>query len=384
MTPVTVLPAERASRLKQMRQAVAAPLGVWFAGRAIGLVVFALVAWARDRSMLAALTSWDGQYFLAIAERGYPATNLAAAEPDTSLAFLPGYPLSVRLTADVTDLPPVAAGLLVTALAGAALALGLVALAREIGLTRRVGLLWVAVAGASPLSVVFLMTYTEALFCALAVWGMVAVLRRQWPVAALFAIGCGLTRPTGVAVIVVVVAAALLDGWRSQGRRRVISWASAAAAPLGLAGYLLFVAYRTGSITGWFEIQQLGWHTHLDGGLAVARFVGSQLTGPQGLMEATTVVVILAVPVLVWAAIRVRLPWPLMVYSLVVVAMTLASDGVMNSKIRMLLPALPLLLPLATGLAKLRGSTQIATIVIATLAASWFGAYCLLIYPYAI
>lgn len=98
-------------------------------------------------------------------------------------------------------------------------------------------------------------------------------------------------------------------------------------------------------------------------------------------METATVAVVLGVPVLIWVAARTRLPWPLLLYSLIVVAMVLLSDGVMNSKIRMLLPALPLLLPIAIGLSRTRTSTQAAILVLATMVTAWFGAYCLLIYP---
>lgn len=336
--------------------------------------------------MLDALTSWDGKFFLRIAAGGYspvPADPLSG-QVDTSMAFFPAYPWLARVVGDSAGMGLTAAGFVITAIAGIALALGLTELASEIGLSRRVGLLWVGLASASPLSVVFIMTYTEALFCALAIWALVAVMRWKWPAAALLTVAAGATRPTAGAIITVVALGTLLEGWRAGGRRRVVCWLSAAATPVGLVGYLAFVAVRTGALTGWFEIQSIGWNTRIDGGKAVVAFIGKQLAGPWSLMEAATVVVILSVPFLLWAAVRIRVPWPLMLYSILVVAMALLSDGVMNSKIRMLLPALPLLLPLATGLARLRTSTQVVTLTVATVVSGWFGAYCLLIYTHAI
>lgn len=363
-----------------------APGLVWLAGRGVGLLVLMLVARARDRSALGALTSWDGKFFLRIAESGYPPVpqGLTSQGFDTSMAFFAGYPLIVRWLGGSIGIGVQPAGFTVTMLAGLALAFGLVALARALGYSRRVGLLWVGVVGASPLSVVFLMTYTEALFCAFAVWALVAALRWQWPWAAIAAVGAGWTRPTGVAVVIVVMVGAVLEGWRSDGRRRLWCWVSAAVAPLGLLGYLAFVASRSGVLMGWFEIQSSGWQTKIDGGAATWAFVRGQLAGPWSLMEAATVLVVLSVPVLVWAATRCRLPWPVLVYCLVVAAMTLLSAGVMNSKIRMLLPALPLLLPVAIGLSRTRTSTQVLTITLATVVTAWFGAYCLVIYTHAI
>lgn len=350
------------------------------------LGVFAVVAAVRDRSMLDALTSWDGKIFLRISAGGYSPVppGPLSRQVDTSMAFFPAYPWLTRVVGDFTGIGLAAAGFVITAAAGAGLALGLAELARQIGLSRRTGLLWVGLVGASPLSVVFIMTYTEALFCALAIWALVAVMRWQWPAAALLAVAAGATRPTAGAIIAVVVLGALLEGWRAGGRRRMVCWLSAAAAPVGLAGYLAFVAVRTGALTGWFQIQSIGWNTRIDGGKALVVFIGKQLEGPWSLMEAATVAVIVSVPFLLWAAVRIRLPWPLMLYSILVVAMALLSDGVMNSKIRMLLPALPLLLPIATGLARLRTSTQVVTVAVATVVSGWFGAYCLLIYTHAI
>lgn len=363
-----------------------APALVWAAGRLVGLLVLALVAQARDRSMLSALTSWDGQFFLRIAGNGYPPvpSGLTGGGFDTSMAFFAGYPLTARWLGWLLGVGVRPAAFVVTGLAGLALAFGLVALARALGHSRRVGLLWVGLVGASPLSVVFLMTYTEPLFCALAVWALVAVIRWQWGWAALAAVGAGWTRPTGIAVVIVVMVGALLEGWRSAGRRRIWCWTCAAIAPLGMLGYLGFVAFRTGALTGWFRIQSIGWQTRIDGGAATWSFVRGQLAGPWSLMEAGTVLVVLSVPLLIWAAIRSKLPWPILVYSLVVAAMAVLSAGVMNSKIRMLLPALPLLLPIAIGLSRLRTSTQVTTVALATVLASWFGAYCLVIYTHAI
>lgn len=251
---------------------------VWLAGRAIGFLVFVLVARARDRSVMQALTSRDGKFFLRIAQNGYPAVPAGvSSEHADHLAFFAGYPLLTRWAGQLLGIEVRSAAFLVTGLAGVAMAFGLVELARAAGRSRRVGLLWVGLVGASPLSVVFLMSYSEALFCAFAIWAMVAVLHRHWPLAALLAVAAGWTRPTGAAVVAVVVIAALLAGWRAGGRQRALCWISATVAPLGLIGYLGFVAARTHALTGWFQIQTLGWHTRFDGGAGTWAFLRGQL-----------------------------------------------------------------------------------------------------------
>ena len=74
--------------------------------------------------------------------------------------------------------------------------------------------------------------------------------------------GAGLVRPTGVALVVAVVVAALASGDRRRGALAVV------VAPLGVVGYLGWVALRTGSLTGWADRQHAGWGTGFDGGAA--------------------------------------------------------------------------------------------------------------------
>ena len=53
-------------------------------------------------------------------------------------------------------------------------------------------------------------------------------------------------------------------------------------------------------------------------------------------------------------AVRMRLPWPLLVYTAAVLITVWCSDGQVHSRVRLLTPAFPLLLPVALGLARRR------------------------------
>jgi hypothetical protein len=61
-----------------------------------------------------------------------------------------------------------------------------------------------------------------------------------------------------------------------------------------------------------------------------------------------------------------------------------ANDGQIHSRVRLLTPAFPLLLPLALRLAHRRAGTAVAVVVAAALASAWFGGYALTIWRYAI
>ena len=61
-----------------------------------------------------------------------------------------------------------------------------------------------------------------------------------------------------------------------------------------------------------------------------------------------------------------RLPWPLLVYTAAVLVTVWASDGQIHSRIRLLVPAFPLLVPVALGLARRRTGTAAAVLAAAT------------------
>ena len=175
------------------------------------------------------------------------------------------------------------------------------------------------------MGVVLSMAYTEALFCALAVWALVGVLRGQWLLAGLCSAAAGLVRPTGSALALAVGLAALVAVVRSRDGLR--PWLAGVLAASGLLGYLGYVGWRTGTPTGWFDIQRTGWGSRFDGGASLARFVGRPLlTGhealrPGGAAGADRLLLLLVV------AVRMRLPWPLLVYTAGVLITVWAATG---------------------------------------------------------
>ncbi|MEU0459575.1 hypothetical protein ABZ322_43160, partial [Streptomyces sp. NPDC006129] len=124
-------------------------------------------------------------------------------------------------------------------------------------------------------------------------------------------------------------------------------------APLGTAGYVLWVGHRTGKgPLGYLDVQA-GWRNGFDGGYAFARFVGEKFTSfPSALAG---VGLILGVASVIWlyaVGVRQRQPLPLLVYTGVVTALALCASSYFGSKPRLLMPAFPLLLPLALALAR--------------------------------
>jgi hypothetical protein len=83
------------------------------------------------------------------------------------------------------------------------------------------------------------------------------------------------------------------------------------------------------------------------------------------------------VALLVWVCVlcvRLRLPWPLLVYCGVMVVLAVCAAGYFGSKPRLLLPAFPLLLPAAVALARARGTAAAAVVGVAAAGAALYGA----------
>lgn len=361
---------------------------VYLAIRLFGLLVLSWLSTANGESLEGNLKSWDGQWYLEVAEHGYGGVNPSMADgyghryPETPLAFFPGYPLLVRLFAFLPGVSAAGAAVTVSILAGIVGAYGLVRLGRLVGGSRRVGLLFVVLFAASPMSVVLSMAYSEALFCALSIWALIGVLERNWMLAGLACAAAGTTRPTASALIAVVGLAALIaiirrrDSWRP--------WLAAVLAPAGMLIYVGWVAIQTGNPTGYFELQQRGWSSSFDGGFETLKFGLEALATEKSAFETFTLWICIASLVLLALCLRQRLPWPLVVFAAAVLALDLGADGLMYSKVRLMLPAFPLLLPIAIGLANRRTATAAYTTVLIVCFGTWFGAYSLTAWSYAI
>ncbi|WP_243726551.1 hypothetical protein [Actinocrispum wychmicini] len=369
-----------------------APGLIYLGVREIGLVVLAWMSAETHFPIGDALTSWDGQWYLGIAAGGYDTVPLNLGDAfgqrsaETPLAFFPGYPKLINYLAAPFGGGPGAQmffAFAITVVAGVFCAYGLSRIGRNVSDgSYRVGFVLVALFSVAPMSIVLSMTYSEALFCALAAWALVGVLERKWIMAGLACAAAGLVRPTSMALVLAICVAALVavikrrDGWRP--------WMCGLIAPAGMLTYLAWVGVRTGDALGYFKLQQRGWESQFDGGLATWRFMVDSLTHPLSVLEGVTIVVILAAFVLLVIGFRMRLPWPLMLYGIGVLLMDVGSNGMMASKARLLLPAFVLLIPIAVALANRRTSTMVLTLSGLTVVTSWFGAYAVTVWSYAI
>ncbi|MFF0853664.1 glycosyltransferase family 39 protein [Streptomyces sp. NPDC003280] len=414
------------------RRAAPALLG-YAAVRILGLLVLAAWSAARGSSALTLLGArWDSLWYTRVAELGYGyEVRLPNGDVHSNLAFFPLLPWLERLLHAVTPLSYADAGLVVSLLASLAAAGGIFAVADRV-YGPRAGVCAVLLWAVLPVGIVQSMAYSESLFTALAAWSLYAVLTGRWVSAGVLAALAGLTRPVGLAVVAAVWAAGVLTFVRERGARdagggdgahgpaadvragrvactdgaheptRALSAPDGALhatralpltpcaphppawrrvlglllAPLGAAGYVLWVGRRTGKgPLGYLDVQA-GWRNGFDGGYAFARFVADKFTSlPSALAGVGLIAGVVLLIALYATGVRQRQPLPLLVYTGVVLALALCASSYFGSKPRLLMPAFPLLFPLARALARPRTArSALVTAGLAVLAAV-YGAF---------
>lgn len=370
------LHAEPVSRTGGPRRALtAAAPALWgyAAARAVGLVVFGVAATIEGKDAHHLLTGrWDAVWYRRIAEDGYGYTiTLPNGDVHSDLAFFPLFPLLERALAAVTPLGAADAGLVVSWIASLAAAWGIYAVGAHFA-GRRAGVLLAVLWGVYPTAYVQSMAYTETLFTALAAWALYAVLRDRWLLAGALTVLAGLTRPSAAALIAALGVTALVHVVKER-RLPARMAAGVLLAPLGWLAYVVYVGVEQGSATAYFDVQG-GWGNHVDGGVALARFiVGLPLPAALGLTA--------ALALLGWVlalCVRQRQPLPLLVYTVALVAISLVGSGYFGSRPRLMMPAFPLLLPAAAALCRVRTRTATLTLAGLALASGAYGAFTLL------
>jgi hypothetical protein len=343
--------------------------------RLTGIAVLAVWSAANGKNWHTLLSArWDSLWYTRVADLGYGyEVHLANGDVHSNLAFFPLLPWLERLVSAVTPLGYADAGLAVSWIASLFAAWGIFAVGERV-YGRAVGTAAAVLWAVLPVSIVESMGYSESLFTALAAWALYAVLGERWLAAGLLASLAGLTRPVGAAVVAAVWVAVAVELRRGGGpRARML--AGAVLAPLGAAAYVLWVGRRTdGGLLGYLDVQA-GWGNGFDGGLAFARFTGDKLAGPAFLAGIGLIVGVALVIWLYVKGVRQRQPLPLVVYCGIVVALALCASGYFGSKPRLLLPAFPLLFPIALALARLRRSRAVLVLAPVALASAVYGAF---------
>ena len=384
-------PAHRSEALRSaLRDAVPALVG-YAAVRMFGLALALWYAAGHDKQTLVRLgTFWDAGWYVRIVQTGYSVGDGFIGMhniPYSPRAFFPLFPWLADMVRWVLPVSPGTALVLVSTLASLAAAWGIFAVGR-VCYSRRAGTIAAVLWGVLPLAVLENTAYSEALFTALSAWTLYAVLTRRWLTAGLLCLLAGLSRPSAMALTAAVGLAALVELVACLRGRGSGHWVRPLLAgllsPLGWAGYMLWTGWVLGSWGAYFHIQQ-AWATSFDGGGTSLHWFEDLLFGGRAvsgipLSDAVMALTLAGYLVLFVITLVHRQPLPLLVFSTVLLVIDLGNASPAPPFARFLLPAFPLLYPLAVSLGRLRSLRTLAVVLgSATLLSGLYGVFVLFI-----
>ncbi|MFC1441075.1 hypothetical protein ABUW04_22690 [Streptacidiphilus sp. N1-10] len=369
-----------------LRAAAPALLG-YCAVRVLGVLMLLGVGSSRHRPVLHRLgTLWDAGWYVRIVEHGYGSTNGLVGSHGiaySTRAFLPLFPWLAEAVRAVLPVAPGTALVLVASLSGIGAAWGAYAVAARCH-GHRAGVVAAVLWGVLPLAVLENTAYSEALFSCLAVWTLYAVLDRRWLTAGLLCLLAGLSRPSAMALTAAVAAAAAVELYRCLRGRGSVRWwrplTAAVLAPLGWVGYILYVGRVEHSWGAYFRIQR-AWGSSFDGGAATVKwfeqvFLSHRAATGIPLAYAVMALTVFAYLLLFAIAVLQRQPLVLLVFSAGLLAIDLGNGSPYPPLARFLMPAIPLLFPLAASLSRLRSrATLLVVLAAAALVSGLYGAF---------
>ncbi|MFF3498605.1 hypothetical protein [Streptomyces sp. NPDC003247] len=406
----SAVPDERKTRPRSVRRPTLpagvrpylAPLILYGVTKLVGLTVFAVLLEAAGdyrkkeprfgggAHWWDVLSTWDGWWYLQVAEKGYDPRPLEPLDPgglftvkQNSVAFFPLYPGLIRGVSEVTGLGLFGSGILVSVLASFVAAAGIYAVVSLLAGARAGTIaagLWAVVPGAG----VEWAVYSESLFVAIAAWCCYCVMRHRWVAAGLLAFVAGLNRPTSAALIGAVGLAALVTLARREGRREhgVVGPVYAmVAAPLGLLTYVAWVGLSMGDLTAYFTLQREGWAHYFDFGAYTLDVLGDTAVGRHDYLFAFSVPdliavqLVLALPFLVALMLRRKPPLVLVAYTLASIVTVLGTQQMFGNTPRYLLPCFPLLLAPAAAMGRLKWPSLAVFFSTAAVASGWYAHY---------
>jgi hypothetical protein len=345
--------------------------------RLVGTLVFGLLSSGHGYAARGVFVFVDSGWYEKIAERGYDTKISPALSP---FAFDPLYPGLMALGRAITGglLSVTAVGLAITWVAAVACAWALFETGRLVR-DARTGLIFAVLWALMPSAVIEGALYADTLAICLTAWALYALLRRSWITAGVLACLAGATRPTADAVVLTVCVAAVVEIVRARRAGQPFTWrplVGAVIAPIGAIGFLAYVAYRMGSISGYMKAQKK-WGTGFGNAGQVFHRIKLGIEGTahgytNGQAHVTTAV-LLVVPLLIIVMLVQRQRWQLTFYTIVVAAIVYTAIHDYTVVPREMLAAFPILLAPAGWLSKVKRQWIVwALIAVLAVAAGWY------------
>lgn len=340
------------------RGAVAYILSRLFSVMGAAIAVAAQAVWSRlnDEEPINGLTglvqvfdSWDGHWYLDVVREGYPhhiMPNVTYFVSDARAAFFPLYPRLVHYLDNVIPGGPVTVALAVNVLLGAAFIYLIGVIAKNL-FDVKTSEKAMIIAALFPGSFVLNWAYSEALLLTLACMCFIALSKKMWLWAGIFAALGTACRPNGIALVVACAVASLIAIKQDR------EWKSLIApllSPIGFVGFMAFLMHHTDENFAWFRVQSQAWKEGTSfGATAVSRtfdFILNPTGSPTSVLTAASMFAMILALIALW---KFRMPAMYTAYTAVVLALMLIPATV-TARPRFLFTAFPLIFPVARAL----------------------------------
>lgn len=340
------------------RGAVAYILSRLFAVMGAAIAVAAQAVWSRlnDEEPINGLTglvqvfdSWDGHWYLDVVREGYPhhiMPNVTYFVSDARAAFFPLYPRLVHYLDNIIPGGPVTVALAVNVVLGAAFIYLIGVIAKNL-FDVKTSEKAMIIAALFPGSFVLNWAYSEALLLTLACMCFIALSKKMWLWAGIFAALGTACRPNGIALVAACAVASLIAIKQDRDWKSLIA---PLLSPIGFVGFMAFLMHHTDENFAWFRVQSQAWKEGTSfGATAVSRtfdFILNPTGSPTSVLTAASMFAMILALIALW---KFRIPAMYTAYTAVVLALMLIPATV-TARPRFLFTAFPLIFPVARAL----------------------------------
>lgn len=211
---------------------------------------------------------WDTGWYLGIANEGYSYIPEAGQEHQQNIAFFPAFPMSIRYLSVLFGRQVLWTGVGISLVSFFFALTYFLRLARSLLKDEEQAVTAVMLLAAYPFAVFYSAAYTEGLFLLTLMGAVYHFHAQQWWRAAMWGFLCGLTRPNGSLLSVVLALMVVAPLWDATQKRIVLpagGWKSiagrmlAAASPgFGMLAFSAFIYRLTGNPFMW-TMQNVAW-----------------------------------------------------------------------------------------------------------------------------
>jgi hypothetical protein len=212
---------------------------------------------------------WDTGWYLGIAIEGYKYVPNAPADYQQNIAFFPAFPMAMRYLSVVLGRQPLWTGVGISIVSFYLALTYFLRLSRSLLKDEERATTAVALMAAYPFAVFFSAAYTEGLFLLTLIGAVYHFHKNQLLRAAFWGVLCGLSRPNGSLLSIVLAIMAVAPMWDAvtwrpilpppPGWRAIVQRILAAGSPgYGMLAFSAFIYRMTGNPFMW-TIQNVAW-----------------------------------------------------------------------------------------------------------------------------